>query len=232
MFLKFSNIIALLGWEGVNTRHIACEVCTGWATGIRAAVRLIVTTAKLITAALTWVFHRVTQLFRLLNLRLGEVFLLCTLEDILIRIPLRVLPSLGTSVQTCDVNAALGLFRCLRQLNRCGLLRLCREIIGSLRGCCDGISRRDNATFAAGALARHPQKLLNLTVIDFNESGHVSVSSSLFASRWNGIRQLDLAHVNLSISEDVHWHQSLFDLDKLAIGGLGASWVSLLLAAF
>ena len=232
MFLKFSNIIALLGWEGVDTRHIASEVCTGWATGVRADVWLIVTTAKLITAAFAWVFHRVTQLFRLWNLRLGEVFLLCTLEDIHIRIPLRVLPSLGTSVQTCDVSAALGLFRCLRQLNRSSLLRLCREIIDSLRGRCDRFSGRDNATFAAGALARHPQKLLNLTVIDFNESGHVSVSSSLFASRWNGIRQLDLAHVNLSISEDVHWHQSLFDLDKLAIRGLGASWVSLFLAAF
>ena len=232
MFLKFSNILALLGREGVNTRHIASEVCTRWATSIRADVWLIVTTAKLIAAALAWVFHRVTQLFRLWNIRLGEVFLLCTLENDHIRILLRVLPSLGTSVQPCDVSAALGLFRCLKQLNRCGLFWFCREIIDSLRGCCNGFSGRDNATFAAGALARHPQKLLNLTVIDFNESGHVSVSSSLFASRWNSIRQLDLAHVNFSISEDVHWHQSLFDLDKLAIRGLGASWVNLFLAAF
>ena len=93
---------------------------------------------------------------------------------------------LGASVRPCVVAiAALILFRCLRQLYRGSSCFLClsREIIGSLRGCCDGFSRRDNTTFATGALACHSQELLNLNVVDFDESGHVSVSSSLFASR-------------------------------------------------
>ena len=225
MILEFSNISVFLGWEGVNTWHVFGEVRTGPAYGVRANIRLIVAAAKLITTALACVFHIFTQLFRLLNLRLADVFLLCMLEGINIRIQFRIM-------STCDDIAAFGLFRRLEQLHRGYFLRLWGVIVSSLRRCSDGFSRRDDATFATGALARHPQKLLNLTVIDFDESGHVSVSSSFFASRWSGIRQLDLAHVNLSISKDVHWHQSLFDLDKFAIRGLGASWVSLFLAAF
>ena len=150
MFLKFSNNIALLGWEGVDTWHIACEICTGPASCVRADIRLIVTAAKLITTALAWVFHRVTQRFRLWNLRLAEVFLLCMLEDIHIRIPFSM-------VSTWNYINSLGLFRCLRQLGRGGFLRLCWEIISSLWGCSDWFSRWDNAAFAAGALARHPQ---------------------------------------------------------------------------
>ena len=104
------------------------------------------------------------------------------LQDVNIGIPF-VMSSQGATGHLCVDFAILSLFRCLWQFHRGSLLRFYREIIGSLRGCCDRFSRRDDAALATGTFARHPQELLHLNVIDFDEGGHVSVSSPFLASR-------------------------------------------------